>query len=348
MFEGIGKIGDYVQRKELKVEAKYRLKTGQDMKKQIQKQVADDIWRQMTTKVSKKTDEARIAGIKQKLRSGKELSASAMKYLKETDEDLYTKAKKAQETREELRSALKRAKTKSEARMALVQAQAKVSTEALLEAKSGSGAGASATAGMGGAAAAAGSAGDAASAANPGGEAMGAAAMDTGVDTDIVGSDASAAETSANGTQEAANGAQDINEAMGEADGTAENGTEETSIEDSGASDEEEAAGKTAENRQQTLENLERGGDGSKMDFDTKFIYQMRALQDEWNRYEKDKAYQELPENDLEAVQTPRKRHHTYDPKRKNDMLAASDAYDTAANLLLSKVEAEGTTTVEK
>ena len=32
----------------------------------------------------------------------------------------------------------------------------------------------------------------------------------------------------------------------------------------------------------------------------------------------------------------------------KNDMLAASDAYDTAANLLLSKVEAEGTTTVEK
>lgn len=74
----------------------------------------------------------------------------------------------------------------------------------------------------------------------------------------------------------------------------------------------------------------------------------MRALQDEWNRYEKDKAYQELPENDLEAVQTPRKRHHTYDPKRKNDMLAASDAYDTAANLLLSKVEAEGTTTVEK
>ena len=109
--------------------------------------------------------------------------------------------------------------------------------------------------------------------------------------TDIVGSDASAAETSANGTQEAANGAQDINEAMGEADGTAENGTEETSIEDSGASDEEEAAGKTAENRQQTLENLERGGDGSKMDFDTKFIYQMRALQDEWNRYEKDKAY---------------------------------------------------------
>lgn len=318
MFEGIGKIGDYVQRKELKVEAKYRLKTGQDMKKQMQKQVADDIWRQMTTKVSKKTDEARIAGIKQKLRSGKELSASEMKYLKETDEDLYTKAKKAQETREELRSALKRAKTKSEARMALVQAQAKVSTEALLEAKSGSGAGASATAGMGGAAAAAGSAGDAASAANPGGEAMGAA-----------------------------NGAQDINETMGEADGTAENGTAETSIEDSGASDEEEAAGKTAENRQQTLENLERGG-GSKMDFDTKFIYQMRALQDEWNRYEKDKAYQELPENDLEAVQTPRKRHHTYDPKRKNGMLAASDAYDTAANLLLSKVEAEGTTTVEK
>lgn len=113
MFEGIGKIGDYVQLKELRTEAKYRLKTGQDMKKQIQKQVADDIWRQMTTKVSKKTDEARVAGIKQKLRSGKELSASEMKYLKETDEDLYTKAKKAQEARDELRSALKRAKTKN-------------------------------------------------------------------------------------------------------------------------------------------------------------------------------------------------------------------------------------------
>ncbi len=350
MFEGIGKIGDYVQRKELKVEAKYRLKTGQDMKKQIQKQVADDIWRQMTTKVSKKTDEARIAGIKQKLRSGKELSASEMKYLKETDEDLYTKAKKAQEARDELRSALKRAKTKSEARMALVQAQAKVSTEALLEAKSGSGAGASATAGMGGAAAAAGSADGAASVSNPGGEATGAAAMDTGVDADLAGSDTSAAGTSADGTQETVNGAQAASGMTGEASGTAENGAAEASAEDGDASGDEkdEAAGKTAENRRQTLENLERGGAGDKMDFDTKFIYQMRALQDEWNRYEKDKSYQELPESDLEAVQNQKKRQHAYDPKRKNDVLAASDAYDTAANLLLSKVEAEGTTTIEK
>ena len=346
MFEGIGKIGDYVQRKELKVEAKYRLKTGQDMKKQIQKQVADDIWRQMTTKVSKKTDEARIAGIKQKLRSGKELSASEMKYLKETDEDLYTKAKKAQEARDELRSALKRAKTKSEARMALVQAQAKVSTEALLEAKSGSGAGASATAGMGGAAAA-GSAGEVASVSDPGGEATGAAAMDTGVDADLTGSDTSAAGTSADGTQEAVNGGQSAGGMTGEANGTAESNKAAAPAEDGVAGD-EETAGKTAGNRQQTLENLECGGDGSKMDFDTKFIYQMRALQDEWNHFAKDKSYQELPEDDFEAVQGPQKRKHAYDPKRRNDVLNAGDAYDTAANLLLSKVEAEGTTTIEK
>ncbi len=348
MFEGIGKIGDYVQRKELKVEAKYRLKTGQDMKKQIQKQVADDIWRQMTTKVSKKTDEARIAGIKQKLRSGKELSASEMKYLKETDEDLYTKAKKAQEMRDELRSALKRAKTKSEARMALVQAQSKVATEAVLEAKNGSGAGMSAAVGMGGAAAAAGSTGDAASVAEPGGDATGAAAMDTGVDADVAGSDASAAEPSADGTQ--ADGAEASNGTTGEAGGTVEHGTAETSSEDRNASGDEkdEAAGKTIENRQQTLKNLENGGGSSKMDFDTKFIYQMRALQDEWNRFSKDKSYQELPEDDFEAMQEPKKRKHAYEPKRRNDVLAASDAYDTAANLLLSKVEAEGTTTVEK
>lgn len=350
MFEGIGKIGDYVQRKELKVEAKYRLKTGQDMKKQIQKQVADDIWRQMTTKVSKKTDEARIAGIKQKLRSGKELSASEMKYLKETDEDLYTKAKKAQEMRDELRSALKRAKTKSEARMALVQAQSKVATEAMLEAKNGSGAGMSAAAGMGGATAAAGSTGDAASVAEPGGEATGAAAMDTGVDADVAGSDASTTGTSAEGTQAmASDGAQAANGMTGEADGAAADGTTEASTEHGSAGDErEDAAGKTAENRQQTLKNLENGGGSSKMDFDTKFIYQMRALQDEWNRFSKDKSYQELPEDDFEAMQEPQKRKHAYEPKRRNDVLAASDAYDTAANLLLSKVEAEGTTTVEK
>ena len=339
MFEGIGKIGDYVQLKELRTEAKYRLKTGQDMKKQIQKQVADDIWRQMTTKVSKKTDEARVAGIKQKLRSGKELSASEMKYLKETDEDLYTKAKKAQEARDELRSALKRAKTKNEARMALVQAQAKVSTEALLEAKSGSGV--NVTAGMDGAAAAAGSAGETASAADPGGEATGAASMDTSVDADVAGSDTQATET----TADAASGANAETETPqssehGQAEATSENGA--------ASSDEKAEDGTKTENRRQTLENLERGGDGSKMDFDTKFIYQMRALQDEWNRYEKDKSYQELPENDLEAVQEPRKRKHAYDPKRKNDVLTAGDAYDTAANLLLAKVEAEGTTTIEK
>ena len=335
MFEGIGKIGDYVQLKELRTEAKYRLKTGQDMKKQIQKQVADDIWRQMTTKVSKKTDEARVAGIKQKLRSGKELSASEMKYLKETDEDLYTKAKKAQEARDELRSALKRAKTKSEA---LVQAQAKVSTEALLEAKSGSGV--NVTAGMDGAAAAAGSAGETASA-DPGGEATGAASMDTSVDADVAGSDTQATET----TADAASGANAETETPqssehGQAEATSENGA--------ASSDEKSEDGTKAENRRQTLENLERGGDGSKMDFDTKFIYQMRALQDEWNRYEKDKSYQELPENDLEAVQEPRKHKYAYDPKRKNDVLTAGDAYDTAANLLLAKVEAEGTTIIEK
>ena len=339
MFEGIGKIGDYVQLKELRTEAKYRLKTGQDMKKQIQKQVADDIWRQMTTKVSKKTDEARVAGIKQKLRSGKELSASEMKYLKETDEDLYTKAKKAQEARDELRSALKRAKTKNEARMALVQAQAKVSTEALLEAKSGSGV--NVTAGMDGAAAAAGSAGETASAADPGGEATGAASMDTSVDADVAGNGTQAAET----TTDAASGANAETVASqssehGQAEATSENGA--------ASSDEKAEDGTKTENRRQTLENLERGGDGSKMDFDTKFIYQMRALQDEWNRYEKDKSYQELPENDLEAVQEPRKHKYAYDPKRKNDVLTAGDAYDTAANLLLAKVEAEGTTTIEK
>ena len=334
MLEGIGKIGDYVNLHNLKIEAKYRLKTGQDMKKQFQKQVEDVLWKKMT-KVNKKTDEARIAGIKQKLRSGKELSASEMKYLKETDEDLYNKAKKAQETREELRNALKHAKTKSEARMALVQAQSKVATEAMLDAKNGSGAGAmNAAAGTGGTAASAGSASETASAENPGGDATGAAAMDTSMDAMV--SDSAQAETAAGASS--ANGAADAKASA--TDGTA--GADDAMVEKTDTADEKEAK---YPNRMQTLENLERGGNSSDgLDFDNKYLYMLRALQDEWNNYSKDHAYQDLPEYDLEAMDEPAKQPQLWNPKRKNTLTAANDAYHTAENLLLFKKEAEGTT----
>ena len=363
MLEGIGKIGDYANLHNLKIEAKYRIKTGQDMKKQIQKQVQDDLWKKMT-KVNKKTDEARIAGIKQKLRSGKELSASEMKYLKDTDEDLYNKAKKAQESREELRDALKRAKTKSEARMALVQAQAKVATESILEAKNGSGAGAMAA----GAGASAGA--EASGVANPGGDATGAASMDASADMNVAGDAGSVGSDGATegavagnvatgtGTVSSAAGAtggastssaEATNGATGEAKaGTSANGTE--SVNETNGTEDADAAHKDGtmkiEHRAETLKNLEQGGDGSKgMDFDTKFTYMLRALQDEWNHYAKDKAYQELPEDEFEAAKEPQKQRHLWDPKRKNDLLSAADAYHTAENLMLSKTEAEGTTT---
>lgn len=133
-FTGIGKIGTFAKQKNLLFAANYRIKTGQS--------IVDGNGRLTLTKstmfssiqTSKKksvsaADKTRLASIKQKLKSGKKLSAAEMDYLKEKDPSTYKKAKYADEAREELKAELQQADTKQEARQAVMRAVAKIAAD---------------------------------------------------------------------------------------------------------------------------------------------------------------------------------------------------------------------------
>ena len=117
LFEGIGRVSDYAQLNNLRREAKYRVKTGQSL---VQAMGAPlQISRQRFSEAqesSTKRDAERESLIRQKLRNGQKLSPMDKQYLREKDPDLYDKVARIEERREALERALKRAKSKEEAR----------------------------------------------------------------------------------------------------------------------------------------------------------------------------------------------------------------------------------------
>ena len=144
MLEGIGRIGAYVQQRNLKTAAKYRIKTGQSLIPNKTEKLQSALQKISANQSTKHSDPIRTATIKSKLKGGRKLSADEMSYLRENDPDLYRKAKGAQRAREELERDLSSCHTKAEARQALMRAQLKASSEALAEltaAKGGAGAG---------------------------------------------------------------------------------------------------------------------------------------------------------------------------------------------------------------
>lgn len=137
-FSGIGKIGSFVRQKNLIFAANYKIKTGQRLvddsgRLNFTRSTMFDAVNAAQKKSLKEVDKARLALIKQKLRSGRKLTSAEMNFLRENDAKTYKKAKYAEEVREELKDALKSAKTKNEARQAVMQAMVKVSSEASAE-----------------------------------------------------------------------------------------------------------------------------------------------------------------------------------------------------------------------
>ena len=130
LFEGIGRVSDYAQLNDLRREAKYRVKTGQSLVQamgaplQISRQRFSEAQESNT-----KRDAERESLIRQKLRNGQKLSPMDKQYLKEKDPDLYDKVARIEERREALERALKRAKSKEEARLAVAQANISVLSE---------------------------------------------------------------------------------------------------------------------------------------------------------------------------------------------------------------------------
>ncbi|MBR2178854.1 MAG: hypothetical protein IJ862_00445 [Selenomonadaceae bacterium] len=162
-FTTIGTLHSYVQQKNLKFAANYKQKTGQtivsssgnlklDLKAANNQSLAEKMI-QANQKSDNEYSKQRISSIKRKLMSGKKISNEELGYLKKNDPDLYKKAKKAEEAREDLKAELRKAKTKAEARMAVTRALIKASAEATAELKAaqgGAGGGSGFTSGEGG------------------------------------------------------------------------------------------------------------------------------------------------------------------------------------------------------
>ena len=328
MFEWVGKISDYTATWKLKKEANWRIKTGQsisltDSKKDFAEEARQRKPQTVGT-LAKVTDATRLAIISQKARGGKKLTPEELRLLKENDEALYQKAKKADDAREELKAALKRAKTKEAARRILMDAQLKVAIEAMEAAKSGAGslpaAPASGANGAGGASPPeAGRAAANDSAAAPEG---GASGFGDGAAPALAGAGEAAvakAAPAAQAGQEAQGGAASTNGSAASANGGAASTNGSTEAAQSGAAEKgaahdgkahdagekkpsflEERVAQLKASYSRAMDELE-NAKNAKFDLDDTHIIVLRALADEWREFTSSKAWEKLPENEREA-----------------------------------------------
>ena len=325
MFEWVGKISDYTATWRLKKEANWRIKTGQsisltDSKKDFAEEARQRKPQTVGT-LAKVTDATRLAIISQKARGGKKLTPEELRLLRENDEALYQKAKKADDAREELKAALKRAKTKEAARRILMDAQLKVAIEAMESAKSGAGSLPAASAnGAGGASSAeAGRAAANDSASAPEG---GASGFGDGAAPALAGAGEAAAAKAAPAAQagqEAQGGAASTNGSAASANGGAASTNGSTEAAQSGAAEKgaahdgkahdagekkpsflEERVAQLKASYSRAMDELE-NAKNAKFDLDDTYIIVLRALADEWREFTSSKAWEKLPENEREA-----------------------------------------------
>ena len=342
MFEWIGKISDYTSMWRLKKEANYRIRTGQAISLRDGKQQIAEESRQRRPQsagtLTKVTDTTRLAIISQKARSGKKLTPEELRLLKENDDALYQKAKKADDAREELKAALKRAKTKEAARRILMEAQLKVAIEAL----SGSDAAALSPAAANAGGAASGEAGAAAAADGASAPAGGASSFSDGAAPAALAGTGEAAAANAAPAANAADAAS-VQEAPSGAAGAQTAGAESAAAKD-GAHDgkahdaagekkpsfleERLAALKASYNR--AMDELE-NAKNAKCDFDDTYIIVLRALADEWREFTSSKAWEKLPENEREAkLRGANGRVNNYGRQGVDVLLSMADSYKIA------------------
>ena len=251
-FAGIGKIGAFVKQKNLIFAANYKIKTGQRLVDDSGRLTFSKATMFDSVKASKKNsvtaaDKARLAAIKQKLKSGKKLSEAEMNYLREKDEKLYKKAKYADEAREELKKELKQATTKDEARQAVMRMTAKIAADCSADFEALKSGGGGAGISFGG---------------------------DISADMSNVGNDISVD-----------GGTENLN---------AENISTGEIADVSNSENVEVATDENSVNQNSPLNNEE---SDSAADILDKYIYAIRAIQDEWLQFIKSDKYKNMPEN---------------------------------------------------
>ena len=305
IFEGIGRVGDYAQMRDLRREMKYRIKTGTSLAQAMGAPVQPGKVRSdEAQKTNGNRDADREALIRQKLRQGRKLSPGDKQYLKENDPDLYEKVARIEERREVLARALKRAKTKDEALRAVAQANIAVLSEmqkggGSTPKFSGVGGGSCEGSSSAGAMTAGGdaAAGDALDApVSEGGD----AAATTGAMQGALGREAVAvqdSETSAAQPSAAQNGT------GARADGAQSDLHKEREHFQPGPSTRDQYGNRRVLSREELDDMLRQAQQAGKLSpLDDEKVYLLRALQREWMEYANSKEYKNLPNTALDAA----------------------------------------------
>ena len=302
IFEGIGRVGDYAQLRNLRREMKYRIKTGKSLAQAMGAPVQPGRVKSSEAQETRdKADANREALIRQKLRQGRKLSATDKQYLKENNPDLYEKVERIEERREMLARALKRAKTKDEAQRVVAQANIAV----LAEMKSGSGETPSFH-GVGGGSAEGGSSAPAMTA---GGEAAAGDALDapltegtavaptTGDMQGALGRDALAAQGAAESGVDARTGEASADARTGETD-------EKKEGFQPGPSTRDQYGNRRVLSPKEMDDMLRQAQASGKLTpLDNEKVYLLRALQREWMEYANSEEYKNLPNTALDAAE---------------------------------------------
>lgn len=302
-FAVMGTISSYVKRKNLTFAAKHKIRTGQTLTDAYGNWSSTnavstfDKLREAANASSTQAKQEKIRRIKQKLRAGQKLSDEELGFLRVNDPKTYKKAKHADEAREELKAELKKAKSKSEAREAMTRAMVKASADAMAE-LSALGQGGNVGNSFGG---------------NQSGESVNAA-MTAGGDVNVDG------EVSA-----------DVNAEISGAENQTLADTNQ-SIQSAG----ERAAGEVSETNSANHHDEKSNGAQKNSDADDltpedimeKYIWTIRALEDEWSRFTNSDDYKKLPEHLTDKGVKKKIHRQILEPDRR--ILHAATAYRKA------------------
>ena len=305
IFEGIGRVGDYAQLRNLRREMKYRIKTGTSLAQAMGASVQPGkVKSDEAQKLRGTSDANREAQIRQKLRQGQKLSPGDKRYLKENNPDLYDKVERIEMRREALERALKNAKSKDEALRAVAQANLSV----LSEMQKGGGDAPNLSAAGGGSAAGAGT-----SVMTAGGDAAAADALDaplsegaeaaptTGAMQGAIGRDALAAQGN-EASAEQASAAQSGTGAR--ADGAQSDPHKEQGDFAQGPSTRDAYGNRRVLSREEMNDMLRQAQEAGKLSpLDNEKVYLLRALQRAWMEYANSEEYKKLPNTALEAAE---------------------------------------------
>lgn len=300
-FAVMGTISSYVKRKNLTFAAKHKIRTGQTLVNSNGNFISlntstFDKMREAAKASATQAKTQKLSRIKRKLRDGQKLSDEELGFLRVNDPKTYKKAKAADDAREELKAELKKAKSKSEAREAMTRAMLKASSGAMAELGAfGQSGGTSQAGGSVNAASASVSVGGDAGAMNLGGE------VSASADVNVAGADSPTPT--------------DVNQAV--------------QSNELGATD---SANRDEKNFAQPAQKNSDADKFSREDVLEKYLWTIRALEDEWARFTNSDEYKDLPDHLADEIVADKKiRRLVSKPDRR--LLNAASAYRRVMNL---------------